>query len=175
MIVISLAIVGWFIQSNKQRHALLRSEKLQRQLQRKSVAVSLLTDNRFQPPWVDGLRYTFRKVMGDKKFNWGDFGKRRFTDNDLTEEEKDIYHHLKTVLNCLEFTAVAVLNGAADEDIVRWSYGFYYEELNHKLREFFVESRGAAKDPSMWCHFTELADRWDNNQPDLARNTDQEY
>ena len=124
MIVVSLAVIGWFIQSNKQRHALIRNERLQRQLQRKSVAIALLNDNRFQAPWVDGLRATFRKVNGDPSFDWADFAKRRFGGNTLTDDEKELYHHLKTVLNCLEFTAVAVLNHAADEDIVRWSYGY---------------------------------------------------
>lgn len=171
VLTVLITVVGWSIERTKSRTAAKTSAKLQRQLQRKSVAVTLLNDNRFQPPWVDGLRAVFAHIRANLNYDWVGLAQRRFGNGELTPDELELYDHLKTVLNYLEFTAVVILNRAADENIVRWSYGFYYQELNAKLHQFFPEARRIANDPSIWCNFTKLADRWDKD-PDIAQPTD---
>jgi len=149
LITLVIAVAGWLYQSFKQR-----------QLQRKQLAVALLSENRFQAAWIDGLKAVFYKINHDSSYDWEHLADKYFGSGQLNEEQQTLLEHLKTVLNYLEFIAVAVLNEAADEYIVKKAYAGHYLVLNRKVIKFINMGRSKRSDDNLWINFCTLADKW---------------
>ncbi len=158
VIMAAVVVCGWLFNSRKQRV-----------LQCKQLAVNILSQNRFQEKWVDSLASVFKIIRNDKDFNWVAVAQDCFDSrNKITDEQQKIYEDIKCVLNNLEFIAIAVLNHAIDENIIRWSYDLYYEDLSISLEDYIKETRKLLNDEDAYINFTTLAAKW-KKQPAVAK------
>ena len=157
-VTILLALVGWIYNSSRQR-----------KLQRKQLAITLLNENRFEQAWVDSLSAVFKIVFNDRRYDWKSLATKRYShDQKLDDDEDDLHLHLRTVLNYLEFIAVAVLNKAVDEDVIKWSLEGYYEYLAKAMKDYIKEARDLTRDQDIYINFDKLVDRW-KKTPDHAK------
>lgn len=159
LVAVIIAVSGWLYNAHRQRL-----------LQRKQLAVMLLSQNRFKQPWVDGLKAIFEIICNDPKYDWKRLAEKRFGHERIEGSDLDIYEHLKTVLNYLEFIAIAVLNKAADEDIIRWSLEAHYIKLNKVLHSFFEATTQLSGFDGAFCNFRNLANKW-TEKPQIAKPT----
>lgn len=146
----AVVVLGWLFNSWQQRT-----------LQRKQLAVNILSQNRFQEKWVNSLANVFKIIRNDKDFNWVEIAEKCFDDrHEITDEQQKIYEDIKCVLNNLEFISIAVLNKAIDESIIRWSYDYYYATLSNVLADHIKTTRKLLKDEEVYINFTTLAEQW---------------
>ena len=159
IITVVLAVGGWFFTAWRQRV-----------LQRKQIAVELLNRNRFQSAWVEGQAAVFNKLNTEPNFDWASLAERHLGNGTLTDEELKSYHHLRIVLNFLEFIAIAVLNRAADENIIRWALQSQYQRLDSGVKKFIIKVREKAHSEEIYINLTTLAEKW-RKKPSYARPT----
>lgn len=158
---IGLATCGWVYSNNRNRI-----------LQRKQIAIKFIHDHNFDPQWTEATRAIFNKFIDEPSFNWDSLVEKRYGKNQaLNEEEKTLFRDLMCVLNYLEIAAVAVLNGAADEDILRETQRSTFVHGYSKLSPFIKKIRSDTQFTSAYINFETLAKRWTPPPPPSARRT----
>jgi len=160
LLAIIIAVCGWLYNSYRQRR-----------LQRRQIAVDLLSQNRFEEAWVAGLAAVFKVIANNPNYDWTAIAVKRYSHGQVLEGDDLVtFEHLKCVLNYLEFIAVAVLNRAADENIVRWSFEPHYLKLSSAMGGYIAKVRELVNDDNIFINLTTLADRW-KKKPQPARPT----
>lgn len=138
-------------------------------MQRKQLAVSILSQNRFQEKWVNSLANVFKIIRNDKDFKWLEVAQNCFDSrHEITDDQQKVYEDIKCVLNNLEFISIAVLNRAIDENIIRWSYDHYYSTLSDVLEDHIKITRKLLNDDEIYINFTTLAEKW-RKKPTVAK------
>jgi len=147
---IALATAGWLYTTWRAR-----------QLQQKRVAIDLVHSNRFQDEWFKSVRGLFAKFYDSPNYDWTDLAKRRFDRQAvLSDNEVKLFVFAMNVLNTLEFIAVAVLSGTADEDIIRDSQRYIIVTAVKRLEGLIKQIRKDANNPNAFINVETLADRW---------------
>ncbi len=164
---VAVVIVGWFFNSAKAR-----------KLQRKQLAIQILHDNRYEQVWVDNVHYIikFTREDGAGHPDWVNLAKDAYSKNrSLSEEHDKIWGKLRSVLNTFEFLSIAVLNRAVDEEIIRWSYEYYYNQLYETYFPYIQTIRDISNDPDLYVNFTTMVYKWDPSKKpkvgEAARST----
>mgnify|MGYP003122374750 CR=1 FL=1 len=137
-----LATTGW-----------LWSGHLSRKLNRKQQAVNLLLS----------LRQPHVNEWKKKVYNYID----NHADGEITQlpiEEID------KILGFYEFISIAVMNGTADEEIIKESQRYVYIRLYEGLRDYIDKVQ--KDEVSIYCHFSEHAKKWNYHRkmPSFVRN-----
>lgn len=156
---LGITVAGWAYSTHRQRVLL-----------RRQMAVDLLSKNRFQSELIVAERAVWGKIVTDPHFDW----RKLMADRNalrLGEDDQHFYQQTLTVLNHLEFLAIAVLNKAADENLIRWSQEYFFQTVNSKMLGFIQQGRTDRNDDCIFCNLTDLANRW-KKKPEVARPTD---
>lgn len=157
---IGLATCGWVHSNNRNRI-----------LQRKQIAIKFIHDHNFDPQWTKASKALFNKFISEPNFRWDSLAEKRFAKNQtLSEEEEMLFGSVTCVLNYLEIAAVAVLNGAADEDILRESQRSVFVNAHNKLNPFITKLRSDTGFNSAYINFETLAKQWAPAQPTPAQH-----
>lgn len=157
---IGLATCGWVHSNNRNRI-----------LQRKQIAIKFIHDHNFDPHWTEATKALFNKFIDEPSFRWDSLVEKRYGRHQtLSDEEKTLFRHLMCVLNYLEIAAVAVLNGAADEDILRETQRSVFVNAHSKLSPFITKLRSDTNFKSAYINFETLAKRWAPPQPTSAQH-----
>lgn len=150
-----LVILGWLYNSHKARV-----------LQRRQLSIQLLDNNRYQPEWVNAKKALFSKFTNQAygpQF-WTDLAIKKYdpSHTKTPAEEKDI-NDLQTVINTFEFISIAILNRAVDEDIIRWSYEYFFVNSHRILDGYIDHARTSQNDDSIFCNFSRVVSRWQSD------------
>lgn len=156
---LTITVAGWAYSTHRQRVLLRRQQ-----------AVDLLSKNRFQPELVAAERAVWGKIVTEPQFDWAKLMADRNAGG-LDDDDMQFYQQTLTVLNHLEFLAIAVLNKAADEHLIRWSQEYFFKTANTKMLGFIEQARTDRNDDCIFCNLTDLAKRW-KKKPEIARPTD---
>ncbi len=151
IITIVVIVFGWFFTSSKNR-----------KLQRKKLAIDLLSQNRFQKEWTDSLSVLLKVIRNDPNYDWESVAIKSYNKK-VDKEIHKMHEAIRCVLNYFEFVSIAVLNEAADEDIIRWSYSFFYISIYTELKPYILKNRILLKEESLLANFEKLAIKWQNN------------
>ena len=144
-----LVLLGWLYSSYRARA-----------LQRKQLAIGLLNDNRYEKVWVDAKRDLFRGFRVQDEEYWTNLCKKKYDlTQTLTPDEEKLIHDMHTVMNTFEFISIGILNKAIDEDIIKWSYEYFYETCNTRLSGYIKEAISSSDD-SLFCNFRYVAKKW---------------
>jgi len=157
---VAVVVVGWFVNSAKAR-----------KLQRKQLAIQILHDNRYEKVWVDNVHYIikFTREDGAGHPDWVNLAKDAYCKDRVLSEQNDIiWGKLRSVLNTFEFLSIAVLNKAVDEEIIRWSYEYYYKQLYDTFYPYIKTIREITEDPDLYINFTEMVYKWDPSKKPKA-------
>lgn len=155
-----LTICGWLYTHHRNR-----------QLQRKTAAIALLSENRFNEHWVQALRSTFKILHTDRTYDWPGLVKRRYSGKPLSEADETIYQHAITLLNQLEMLSICVLNKAADEQFIRWSQEHIFCSASKGLAGFIAEVRHCNNNDGIYVNYLAVVDRW-SKKASAAKPTD---
>ena len=81
------------------------------------------------------------------------------------------YHELFAAmdyeLNALEFMSVAVFNETMDEQMLKDSLKTRFT-LSRKLMRLYIEARRQQYGTTIWCNFSALCDKWENESDDFV-------
>ena len=134
-------------------------------LQERDIAIRLLHENEFDPEWLAAKRVFFEKLIFETGFDWKSFSSRKFSPKDeLAPEEKVFGHQVTMVLNHLEFISVAVLTGAADEDIIKAQIKKQVTLAFNRLQPYIEEARRVTDDQNVYCNLETVAKNWMGEQ-----------
>ena len=148
---------GWFV-----------SHTLQRRLSRKQLAIQLLGSTNTDEYWNRAMATVFNHIRENPNYDYKALASKRWNGEAFTDEEKKLYHDLKTVLNHFEFTSIAVLNKAVDEHIIRWSRKYQMLEVHRACHDFITTLQNKSGNNNLLCNYCTLVKRWKGN-PDKAR------
>ncbi len=154
--ILTLA-AGWFV-----------SHYLQRRLSRKQLAIQLLGSTNTDEYWNRALATVFNHIREKPSYDYAALAMNRWNGNLTDEKEKQLYHDLKVVLNHFEFTSIAVLNRAVDEDVIRWSRRYQMLEVHRACRGFITTLQNKSGNKNLLCNYLEPVRRWED-KPDRAR------
>lgn len=124
------------------------SGHINRKLQRKRESMALLLSVRRS--YVDDLKasvYEYIDAPADKK-------------PEFPEED------IQKLLGFYETISIAVMNGCADEDIIKESQRLVFLRLYEGVRNFIEDQQ--KKDASFYCHFVYYAVDWNEGAPRLG-------
>lgn len=154
IVAIIVIICGWFFISNKNR-----------KLQRKKIAIELLSKHRFEKQWTESLSMVLHTIRTNSNYDWENIAiSSNNKSNEQTADEKTMHEAMRCVLNYFEFISIAVLNNTADEDIIKWSYSFFYTHIYSELKPYIIKSRTILNEDSLYINFEKLARKWRSNQ-----------
>lgn len=124
------------------------SGHINRKLQRKSEAITLLLAlrERYVDEWKTSV-YGYIDAAVDNK-------------PELPKES------IQKLLGFYEMIGIAVMNGCADEDIIKESQRMVYLRLYQGLRDFIEGEQ--KEDTSFYCHFVYYALHWNEGTPRLG-------
>lgn len=73
------------------------------------------------------------------------------------------------LLGFYEFLSIAVMNGTADEEIIKESQRYVYIRLSNGLKDYIHDLQ--EDEASIYCHFTEYAEKWneDRKRPNFVK------
>ncbi len=150
IIAIFVVVFSWFFISHKNR-----------KLQRKKIAIELLSHHRFEKQWTDSLSIILKTIRTKSNYNWEEIAiSSHDKSNAQSKQQQDMHEAIRCVLNYFEFVSIAVLNNAVDEDIIRWSYGFFYTHIYKELKPYILKSRNILNEDSLHINFEKLALNW---------------
>lgn len=149
----AIIVFGWFFTSSKNR-----------KLQRKQLAIDLLSQHRFQENWTNSLSMVLKTIRNNPNYDWESVATKSHNENTKIDDGIHQMHEaIRCVLNYFEFVSIAVLNEAADEDIIKWSYAYFYVSIYAELKPYILKSRYLLKEESLLLNFEKLAIKWQHN------------
>ena len=165
VIVSAIGIIVTIVIASRSANKELRHN---RYLQERDIAIRLLHENAFEPEWLAAQRAFFENLIFETKFDWKTFSSRKFSPKDeLDPEEKVFGHQVTMVLNRLEFISVAILTGAANEEIIKAQIKKQSTLAFNRLQPYIEEARRITDDQNVYCNLETVAKNW-NGEKDIA-------
>lgn len=155
-----LAIGTWFLNAWRARKNIALNAALERDLQRKQLGIEIIFKYMGEESFVKHVQRVYRKINSDHNYDWAALAKKRYNNVQYATGEEDLSDSLCTVLNHLESLAIAALNDAADNDILKWSQRLIVTKISTEVKPFIEETRRLLNANHSWCNFLALADRW---------------
>ena len=158
VIVSATGIIITIIIASRSANIELRHNRF---LQERDIAIRLLHENEFNPEWLAAKRALFEKLIFETEFEWKTFSSRKFSPKDeLGPEEKVFGHQVTMVLNHLEFICVAILTGAANEEIIKAQIKKQITLAFNRLQPYIEEARRITDDQNVYCNLETVAENW---------------
>ena len=156
--VSAIGIIAAIVVASKTANKELRHNRF---LQERDIAIKLLYENEFEPEWLDAKRSFFEKLIFETEFDWKTFSRRKFSPKDeLSQEEKIFGRQVTMVLNHLELISVAILTGAANEDIIKAHINKSITLAFNRLQPYIEEARRITGDQNVYCNLEIVAKNW---------------
>lgn len=154
-----LVIFGW-----------LYNGMLARKLQRKQLAMNILFGSHENISLVNAMQSVFKKINADHDYDWKYLAQCRYDNKQYGADDDALAENLINVLNHFESLAIAVLNGAVDEEVIKLSKRSMVTRLYINVSPFIIESRKLHNAPRYWCQYQRLAERWAEEVPAVQPN-----
>ena len=158
VIVSTIGIIVTIVIASRATNKELRHNRF---LQERDIAIRLLHENEFESEWIAAKHALFEKLIFETEFDWKNFSSRKFSPkNELDSEEKIFGHQVTMVLNHLEFISVAILTGAANEEIVKAQIKKQITLAFNRLQPYIEEARRVIDDQNVYCNLETVAKNW---------------
>ena len=158
VIVSAIGVIVTIVITSRATNKELRHNRF---LQERDIAIRLLHENEFEPEWITAKHALFEKLIFETEFDWKTFSSRKFSPkNELGSEEKRFGHQVTMVLNHLEFICVAILTGAANEEIVKAQIKKQITLAFNRLQPYIEEARRVTDDQNVYCNLETVAKNW---------------
>ena len=162
VIISAIGIIVTIVIAAKSANNELRHNRF---LQERDIAIRLLHENEFDPEWLAAQRVFFEKLVFETEFDWKSFSSRKFSPKDeLTPEEKAFGRQITMVLNHLELISVAILTGAANEEIIKAQIKKQVTVAFNRLQPYIEEARRVTDDQNVYCNLETVAKNWMGEQ-----------
>ena len=158
VIVSAIGIIVTIVIASRSANNELRHNRF---LQERDIAIRLLHENEFDPEWLAAKRALFEKLIFEIEFDWKTFSSRKFSPKDeFGPEEKVFGYQVTMVLNHLEFICVAILTGAANEEIIKAQIKKQITLAFNRLQPYIEEARRITDDQNVYCNLETVAKNW---------------
>ena len=158
VIVSAIGIIVTIVIASRSANKELRHNRF---LQERDIAIRLLHENEFDSEWLAAKRALFEKLIFEMEFDWKTFSSRKFSPKDeLGPKEKVFGHQVTMVLNHLEFICVAILTGAANEEIIKAQIKKQITLAFNRLQPYIEEARRITDDQNVYCNLETVAKNW---------------